>query len=52
MRRCVMAETNPFATVLEIAGGYCVPRCLHVVADLGVADALQESPRTATQLAE
>ncbi|HEU5104003.1 MAG TPA: methyltransferase [Roseiflexaceae bacterium] len=47
-----MAETNPFATVLEIAGGYCVPRCLHVVADLGVADALDESPRTATQLAE
>jgi hypothetical protein len=47
-----MAETNPFATVLEIAGGYCVPRCLHVVADLGVADALDERPRTATQLAE
>lgn len=45
-------ETNPFATVIQIAGGYCLPRSLHVVADLGVADALDETPRTATGLAE
>lgn len=45
-------ETNPFATVIEIAGGYCLPRCLHVVADLGVADALDETPRTDADLAE
>lgn len=47
-----LVETNPFATLTQIAGGYCLPRCLHVVADLGVADALDETPRTATDLAE
>ena len=46
-----MVETNPFATITNIAGGYCLPRCLHVVADLGVADALDEIPRTVTDLA-
>ena len=45
-------ETDPFAKVIQIAGGYCLPRCLHVVADLGVADALGETPRTAADLAE
>jgi hypothetical protein len=44
-------ETNPFATMIEMAGGYCLPRCLHVVADLGVADALDEMPQTADDLA-
>ena len=43
--------TNPFATVQGIAGGYCLSRCLHVVADLGVADALDATPRTAADLA-
>ena len=37
--------------MLQIAGGYCVPRCLHIVADLGVADALDETSRTAAELA-
>lgn len=46
-----MDEPNPFATVQRIAGGYALPRCLHVVADLGVADALGETPRTAAELA-
>jgi hypothetical protein len=46
-----MSETNSFATLLQIAGGYCVPRCLHIVADLGVADALDDTPRTAAELA-
>lgn len=46
-----MVATHPFATVTQIAGGYCLPRCLHVVADIGVADALDETPRTATDLA-
>ena len=46
-----MSEPNPFATVQQIAGGYCLPRCLHVVADLGVADALDETPRSAADLA-
>lgn len=46
-----MSETNPVHTLLQIAGGYCLPRCLHVVADLGVADALDETPQTAVALA-
>ena len=46
-----MIEPNPFATLTQIAGGYCLPRCLHVVGDLGVADALDETPRTAADLA-
>lgn len=44
-------EANPFATVIQTAGGYCLARSLHVVADLGVADALDETPRTAAELA-
>jgi hypothetical protein len=44
-------DPDPVSTVLQIAGGHCLPRCLHVVADLGVADALDEAPRTAAQLA-
>ena len=46
-----VSEPNPFATVQQIAGGYCLSRCLHVVADLGVADALGATPRSATDLA-
>jgi hypothetical protein len=30
---------------------YAVPRCLHVLAEIGVADALGDSPRTAADLA-
>jgi hypothetical protein len=46
-----MMESDPVSTVLQIAGGHCLPRCLHVVADLGVADALDETSRTAEELA-
>ena len=46
-----MSGSNPFATIQGIAGGYCLPRCLHVVADLGVADVLGEMPQSATDLA-
>src|SRR5687767_5977842 len=44
-------KPDPVSTVLQIAGGHCLPRCLHVVADLGVPDALDETPRTAAYLA-
>lgn len=44
-------QTNPVETLQQIAGGYCLPRCLHVVAELGVADALDEKPLTAAELA-
>lgn len=44
-------EHNPVSNLLQIAGGFCLSRCLHVVADLGVADALDDSPRLAADLA-
>lgn len=46
-----MTEYSPFDTLQQIAGGYCVARCLHVAADLGVADFLDAAPRTARELA-
>lgn len=46
-----MAAPNPFASVIQMAGGYCLARSLHVVADLGVADALDNAPRPARDLA-
>ena len=39
-------EANPFETIRQIAAGACLPRCLHVVAELGVADALGDRPKT------
>jgi len=47
-----MTGASPFETLEMIAGGACLPRSLHAVADLGVADALDEEPRTAAQLAK
>ena len=46
-----MIEPNPFETLRQMAGGYCLSRGLHVVANLGVADQLDGTPRTATELA-
>lgn len=46
-----MTDDNPAHILLQISGGYCLPRSLHVVADLGVADQLDETPRSATDLA-
>ncbi len=43
---------NPFDTLWSMATGYCLSRCLHTVADLGVADALDETPKTTADLAE
>jgi O-methyltransferase domain len=45
-----MSTSSPADTLLDIAGGYVLPRCLHVAADLGVADALGDSPRTGIDL--
>ena len=33
-----------------MAGGYCLHRCLRVVADLGVADFLDGNPKSAAEL--
>jgi hypothetical protein len=46
-----MVGASPFATLQHIMGGYVLARCLHVVTDLGVADVLEETPRTAGELA-
>lgn len=46
-----MREGDSVDTILQMAGGHVLPRCLHVVADLGVADALDETPRKASDLA-
>jgi hypothetical protein len=42
---------NPADTLMQISGGQCVSRALHVVADLGIADALGDVPQTAAALA-
>jgi hypothetical protein len=47
-----LSAANPAQILMQISGGYSLSRCLHVVADLGVADALEDIPRTAAGLAE
>src|SRR4051812_6443642 len=42
---------NPADTLMQISGSQCVSRALHVVADLGIADALDDVPRTSAALA-
>lgn len=42
---------NPANTILDVSMSYAVPRCLHVIAEIGVADALGDNPRTAADLA-
>jgi hypothetical protein len=39
------------AAVMDLVRAYWLSRCVHVVAELGVADALDEEPRTAAELA-
>ena len=46
-----MTDSNPFAALQQITSGYILSRCLHVIADLGVADVLDETPRTSAELA-
>jgi hypothetical protein len=38
-------------TLFQVSGGAVLPRCLQVVADIGVADALGDTPKTAAALA-
>jgi hypothetical protein len=42
---------NPANTILEVSMSYAVPRCLHVITELGIADALDDRARTAQELA-
>jgi len=47
-----MIEADPFETLRQISGGYCLSRSLHVLAELNVADALGEVPQSAAELAK
>ncbi|MFZ1989096.1 MAG: methyltransferase [Alphaproteobacteria bacterium] len=47
-----MAETHPAQSVMLLGVAYWASRCLHIVADLGVADALDSEPETAASLAK
>lgn len=44
-------ESNPFETLQSTALNYCLSRCLHVVADLGVADHVDAAARAVSDLA-
>jgi hypothetical protein len=44
-------DTNPLGIIRELATGYWVPRCLHVVAETGIADLLGDTPERAEVLA-
>jgi hypothetical protein len=46
-----MSEQNPFQTLLTLSNGYWASRCLHVVAELGVADRIADEPRAPEDLA-
>jgi len=46
-----MITVNPVESLLQLSAGYYVSRALHAVADLGVADALGETPQPAAALA-
>jgi hypothetical protein len=45
-------ETQSIISLVEMSAGYWLPRALQVVADLAVADALDEEPRSAVHLAK
>src|SRR5690242_12820949 len=45
-------DTESLMSLVQISAGYWLPRALHVVADLGIADALDEEPRSAVHLAK
>jgi O-methyltransferase domain len=47
-----MAESDPFQLLREIAGGYCLSRTIHVLAELDIADALEDEPLMAEDLAK
>lgn len=46
-----MNEQNPVESILGLATAYWTSRCLHVVAEAGIADALGDDPRSAAELA-
>lgn len=47
-----MTGQNPFAVIQELSAGYFASRCLHVVAELGVADAVGDNGASLDGLSE
>lgn len=45
-------QTDSVMRLVEISAGYWLPRALHVVADLAIADALDQEPQSAADLAK
>lgn len=45
-------ETESVLKLVEISAGYWLPRALHVVADLDIADVLDETPRSIDEIAK
>ena len=43
---------NPANTLMEMSMGFTLPRTLHVVAELGIADALDDTPRSVEDVAQ
>ncbi len=43
---------NPANMLMEMSMGFTLPRTLHVVAELGIADALDDTPRSVEDLAK
>ena len=42
---------DPITTILQVSAGAVLPRCLHAVANLGVADAIDDMPMSADAIA-
>jgi C-methyltransferase len=47
-----MSTANPAETLLNLSTAYWASRCLHIAAEVGVADALHDEPETALELAK
>lgn len=45
-------QTDPVTTIMQITNAHVAARCLQTIANLGVADALGEAPKSAQALAE
>lgn len=47
-----MITANPVESLLQLSAGYYISRALHAVAELGVADALDDAPQPSGALAD
>lgn len=50
-RRVVNDRSAPAQTIMNLAVAYWASRCLHVIAEAGIADVLGDEPQTAAELA-